>query len=118
MYLNRLAVALALSLSALTAHAEFMDSGTLLKYLESPKVNDRDLGLGFIMGVSDAHQETSFYYHYAGKDGKGCFRLPSKIIAEQVRQEVLRFLRAPETWKNVWAYDSVRMALAFKWPCG
>jgi hypothetical protein len=86
------------------AHAEFFSGNMLLQRLRSDDAYDRALGLGYVMGVSDAGQSKT---HCAS----------SQVTAGQVRDVVRQSLERYPATRDLTADVLISMALMEAFPC-
>jgi hypothetical protein len=86
------------------AHAAFLTGNGLLQRFESTEVTDRILGLGYVMGVSDAHQGK---HHCSG----------AQVTAGQTRDIVIKYMKENPKNRDLSADLLVTISLGIAFPC-
>jgi hypothetical protein len=86
------------------AHSAFLTGNGLLQRFESTEVTDRLLGLGYVMGVSDAQQGK---YHCSG----------AHVTAGQTRDVVLKYMKDNPQNRDLSADLLVTVSLGIAFPC-
>ena len=99
-----LAVLVAGLLAASPVRAEFWSGNALYAELTSTDSSRKLLGLGYVMGVHDAHETVN---HCS----------PGTVTAGQVRDVVLRFLESAPEYRHRTADVIIREVLKATWPC-
>lgn len=94
----------AFALASLSVQAEFYSGNRLYDLLTSTNENQRSVGLGFVIGVHDAHEKVT---HCS----------PDNVTAGQVRDIVLQALSGAPSIRHRNAEQLVWQTLKATWPC-
>ena len=97
-------LAIVLSIVSCTAQAEFFTGNMLLEQLTSTSEVQRNFGLGFVIGVHDAHEKVT---HCS----------PDSVTTGQVRDVVLQALLKVPEHRHQNAERLVWQILQITWPC-
>jgi hypothetical protein len=101
-------VAAVLLLASLNIHASFISGNELKKDLEDDSGYSKGYGFGFVIGVTDAIGILNYVCLPSGQSG---------VRAGQIREVVLKYLRANPEMLHKPGADLVYLALVDVWPC-
>lgn len=87
-----------------TAHADFLLGNDLFSRLQSDKVVERAVGLGYVMGVFDVGQNIT---HCA----------PANVTSGQIKDMVQQHLDSVPAARHMAAESHVSYILGKTWPC-
>jgi hypothetical protein len=86
------------------AHAQYYTGNHLLQKMQSTDTVDRMLAMGYVMGVSDAHQNIS---HCSGQ----------RVTSGQTRDVVKQYLEQNPSVRDLSADVLTLVALSLAFPC-